>query len=79
MGCPKSPMWESEGEVWSEEEDASSSASREGNVCNALHVVGLSGLGDKISIFLKDWKLAKVAPSCHMALDMLCQGMQEAW
>ena len=31
-----------EGETWSEDEDASSTASREGNVCNdALHVVGL--------------------------------------
>ena len=36
MGCPKSPRWESEGEAWSEDEDASSSASREGNVCNDL-------------------------------------------
>ena len=34
MGCPKSPRWESEGEAWSEDEDASSTASREGNVCN---------------------------------------------
>ena len=32
MGCPKSPMWESEGEAWSRDEDASSAASREGNV-----------------------------------------------
>ena len=78
--CPESPMWESEGEAWSEDEDASSTASREGNVCNdALHVVGLHGLGDKIPLFLQDWELAKVAPSCHMALDMLCQGMHEAW
>ena len=53
MGCPESPMWESEGEAWSEDEDASFTASREGNVCNdALHVVGLHGPGDKISIFL---------------------------
>ena len=50
MGCPKCPMWESEGEAWSEDEGASSSASREGNVGNdALHVVGLHGRGDKIS------------------------------
>ena len=35
-------------------------ASREGNVCNhALHVVGLHGLGDKISLFLQEWELAK--------------------
>ena len=53
MGCPKSPMWESEGEAWSEDEDVSSSRFHEGNVCNqALHVVGLHGLGDKISLFL---------------------------
>ena len=47
-------------------------AAREGNVCNdALHVIGLYGPGDKISLFLQDWELAKVALSCHMALDML--------
>ena len=66
----------------SEDKSVSSSASREGNVCNeALHVFGLYGPGDKISLslFLKDWDLAKVALSCHMALDMLCQEMHEAW
>ena len=41
----------------------SSGASREGN--GALHVVGLHGLGDKISLFLQDWELAKVALSCQ--------------
>ena len=40
MGCPESPMWESVGELRSEDESVSSSGSREGNVCNeALHVV----------------------------------------
>ena len=44
MSCPKSPMWESE--AWSEDESASSSASRESTVCNeALHVVRLHGSG----------------------------------
>ena len=80
MGCPKSPMWESEGEAWSEDESVSSGGSREGNVCNgALHVIGLCGPGDKISLFLQDWELAKVALSCHMALDMLCQEMNGPW
>ena len=45
----------------------------------ALHVIGLYGPGDKISIFLKDWELAKVALSCHTALDMWCQEMHEVW
>ena len=51
-----------------------------GNVSNeVLHVVGLYGAGDKISFFLKDWELAKVALSCHMAVDILCQEMHEVW
>ena len=79
MGCPKSPMWESEGELWSEDESVSSSGSREGNVCNeALHVIGLYGPGDKTSLFLKDLGAGKGGLSCHMAQDMLCQEMREA-
>ena len=73
MGCPKSPMWESKGEVRSEVEGVSSSGSREGNVGNgALHVIGLYGPGGKVSLFLQDWELAKVAFSCRMVMDMLC-------
>ena len=47
------------GEAWSEDESVSSNGAREGNVDNeALHVIGLYGPGDKISLFLKDWELA---------------------
>ena len=49
-------------------------------MCNgALHVIGLDGPGDKVFLFLKDWELARVALSCHIALDMLYQEMREAW
>ena len=73
-------MWESEVEAWSEDKSVSSSDSREDNVCNdALHVIGLYGPGDKVSLFLKDWEFARVALSFRMALDMLCQEMHEAW
>ena len=79
MGCPKGPVWESEGEAWSEDGDASSTASREGNVCNdALHVDGLHGPVTRSLFFLQDMELAQVALGCHMALDMLCQEMHEA-
>ena len=44
---------------------------------DALHFIGFRGSGDKISLFLQDWELAKVALSCHMDLDMLCQEMYE--
>ena len=78
--CPKCPMLESEVEAWSEDEIVFSTISREDNVCNeALHVIGLYGTGDKDSLFLKAWELARVELSCHMALDMLCQEMHEAW
>ena len=70
-GCPESPVCESEGEAWSEGEDVSSGGSHEGTVCNeALHVIGLCGPGD----FLKEWELARVASSCHMALGHAVPG-----
>ena len=44
MGFPKRPIWESEGEAWSEDESVPSNGSRDSNVCNdALHVIGLYG------------------------------------
>ena len=44
------------------------------NVSNeALYVIGLHGSGDRISLFLQDWEVAKVALSCHTASDMPCQ------
>ena len=58
-GCRKSPS-------------VLSGVSRENSVCNgALHVIALCGPGDKVSLFLEDWELARVALSCHIALDML--------
>ena len=30
-----------------------------------------------LSLCLQDWEVAKVALSCHMALDMLCQEVCE--
>ena len=72
-------MSESEEEAWSEDESASPSVSQK-NKCNgALHVIGMYGPGDKVSLFLKDWELARVTFSCHIALDMLCQELHEAW
>ena len=56
MDCPKSPMWKSKDEAWSENESVSSGVSRENNVCNcALYVIGLYGPGDRIS--LSSWRI----------------------
>ena len=46
-------------------------------VTNALFVIGLHGSGDTVAFFLQDWEVAKVALSCHAALDMLCQELHE--
>ena len=40
----------------------------------ALHVIGLHGSGDKISRYLQDWEVAKVAPSSHTATQPQISG-----
>ena len=56
----------------------SSSSSSENNVGNeVLFVIGLHGSGDKISLFLQDWEVEKVALGCHTALDTPCQELYE--
>ena len=44
----------------------------------ALNVIGKNWSGEAVSLFLEDWELARVALSCHIALDLLCQEMHEA-
>ena len=44
--------------------------------CTSLGCMGL--VTRSLSLFLKDWELARVALSCHMVLDMLCQERHEA-
>ena len=74
-GFPKSPTWESEGEAWSRLQVTLEKAMCATKRCMSLGCMGLVTR----SLFLQDWELAKVALSCHMALDMLCQEMHEAW
>ena len=64
----------------SESEGLSSSHFRGHNVDSfALHVIGQNWSDEKMSLFLEDWEVARVAFSCFAALDMLCQEMHEAW
>ena len=56
----------------------SSSSSSENNVGNgAQFVIGLHGSGAATAHFLQQWEVAKVALSCHVALDNLCQELHE--
>ena len=73
-GCPKSLDWDSDEESWSASGGLSSSDFREYHVESlALRVIGLNCSGEKVSFFLVDWELGRVALSCHVALDLLCQ------
>ena len=79
-GCPKSPDWDSDVDSWTDSEGTSSSQLCEHNVESpALHIIGQNWSGEKISLFLEDWELARVALSCHIALDILCPEMHEDW
>ena len=70
-GCPKSPDWDCDVVLWTESDCASSWEQYEHNF--------ESQSGEKMSLFLEDWALARVALSCHTALDLLRQELHEAW
>ena len=79
-GCPKRPDWEGDVESWTGSEGTPSSEQCDHNVeSRVLSVMGQDQSGEKISLFLEDRELGRVALSCHIALDMVCQEMHEAW
>ena len=49
---------------------------RTGNL--ALEVFGQDWSSELISIFLEDWEVGRVALSCHLSMDLLCQEMSNA-
>ena len=64
--------------MMAEESSWRSDSWSENNVGNdALFVIGLHGSDDTIALFLQDWEVAKVALSCHISLDILCQELCE--
>ena len=64
---------ELKGECESSEDEQADSSSENNVGSGALFVIGLHGSGHAIAHFLQDWEVAKVALSCYVALDMLCQ------
>ena len=45
------------------------------NECRAIEVVGQDWSSEAVALFLEDWELWRVALSCHVAMDLLCQEM----
>ena len=78
-GCPKSPNWRSDDGDGTGSECTSSFEVYEHNVeSRALEVIGQNWSGKMVAVCLEEWQLARVAFSCHLVLDLLCQEMQEA-
>ena len=48
------------------------------NECRAIEVIGQDWSSELVAPFLEDWELGRVALSCHMALDVLCQEIRDA-
>ena len=78
-GFPKSRIWCSAGDDWTGSESTSSFEEYEHNVESlASEVMGQNWSGEMVSLFLEDWELGRVALSCHLAMDPLCQEMRDA-
>ena len=78
-GWPKSPVWRGDNCKGERSEDTSSEAYYERNVDNlAIEVVGHNWSSEVISPFLEDWEVGRVALSCHLSMDLLCQEMRDA-
>ena len=85
-GCPKSPIWESGDEK--DPKVGSDSASvtslryvvyEHNNERRAIEVIGQDLSGDVVALFLEDWEVGRVALSCHVTMDLLCQEMRDAY
>ena len=46
--------------------------------CRALEVIAQEWSSEVVAFLPKDWELGRVALSCHMAMDVLCQEMRDA-
>ena len=44
--------------------------------CRAIDASGQDWSSEVVALFLEDWELGRVASSCHMAMDLLCQEMR---
>ena len=78
-GCPKSPVWSGDGYEGERSESTSTLEYYEHNVDNlATEVVGQNWSNEVISLLLEDREVGRMALSCHLSMDFLCQEMWDA-
>ena len=75
QGCPSSPEWISSRSA--SETSFGCEVYEHINECRAIEVIGQDWLSEVVPLFLEDW-VGRVALSCHMAMDLLCQDMSDA-
>ena len=76
MAAPEAPVWSSN--EWAGSEDASLEY-HEHSVGNlAIEVVGQNWSSEDTCLLLEDWEVGRVALSCHLSMDLLCQEMRDA-
>ena len=75
QGRPKSPEWV--GSCSASETSLGRDMYEHNDECRAIEVVGEDWSSD-VALFVEDWELGRVALSCHMTMDLLCQEMRDA-
>ena len=76
QGGPKSPEWI--GSCSASEPSLGCEVYEHNNGCWAIEVVGQDRSSEVVALFVEDWELGRVALSCHMTMDRLCQEMRDA-
>ena len=76
-GCPVSPEWISS--CSTSETSCGGEEYEHNNERPAIEVIGQDWSSEVVALFLEDWELGRVALTCHMAMDLLCQEMRDAY
>ena len=78
MAARKSPVLSDDGHEGERSEDTSSVECYDHNDDNlAIEVVGQNWTSEMVSLFLEDREVGRVASSCHLSMDFLCQEMRD--
>ena len=75
-GCPKSLEWISS--CSASETTFGCEEYEHNNECRAIGVIGQDWSSEVVALFVGDLELGRVALSCQMTMDLLCQEMSDA-
>ena len=75
-GCPKSLDWRSS--CSASDTFCGGENCDHNKKCQAIEVIGQDWSSEVVALFLEGWELGRVALSCNMAIDLLCQEMRDA-